>query len=59
MCIPPQSKSVKEYFKKMKELNKLFNLNELSMGMSQDYLDAINYGSTFVRIGSKIFGQRS
>jgi len=59
MCIPPQSKPIKEYFKKMNELNKFFNLKELSMGMSQDYLDAINYGSTFVRIGSKIFGQRS
>jgi pyridoxal phosphate enzyme (YggS family) len=59
MCIPPQSKPVKEYFKKMDELNKFFNLKELSMGMSQDYLDAINYGSTYVRIGSNIFGQRS
>ena len=59
MCIPPQSKSVIEYFKKMNELNKFFDLRELSMGMSQDYLDAINYGSTFVRIGSNIFGQRS
>ena len=58
MCIPPQSKPVIEYFKKMNELNKFFDLKELSMGMSQDYLDAINYGSTFVRIGSKIFGQR-
>ena len=59
MCIPPQNKPVIEYFKKMNELNKFFDLRELSMGMSQDYLDAINYGSTFVRIGSNIFGQRS
>ena len=59
MCIPPQSKPVIGYFKKMNELKKFFNLKELSMGMSQDYLDAINYGSTFVRIGSDIFGQRS
>jgi len=59
MCIPPQNEPVKEYFKKMYEINKFFNLKELSMGMSQDYLDAINYGSTYVRIGSDIFGQRS
>jgi len=59
MCIPPQSKPVIEYFKKMNELNKFFDLRELSMGMSQDYLDAINYGSTYIRIGSNIFGQRS
>ena len=59
MCIPPKNKPVKEYFKKMHELNKFFNLKELSMGMSQDYLDAINYGSTYVRIGSNIFGQRT
>jgi len=59
MCIPPQNKLAIEYFKKMNELNKFFNLKELSMGMSQDYLDAINYGATYVRIGSNIFGQRS
>ena len=59
MCIPPQNEPVKEYFKKMHKLNKFFNLKELSMGMSQDYLDALNYGSTYVRIGSSIFGQRS
>jgi pyridoxal phosphate enzyme (YggS family) len=59
MCIPPQNKLAIEYFKKMNELNKFFNFKELSMGMSQDYLDAINYGATYVRIGSNIFGQRS
>lgn len=58
MCIPPQNKLAIEYFKKMNELNKFFNFKELSMGMSQDYLDAINYGATYVRIGSNIFGSR-
>lgn len=58
MCIPPQGKNVDDYFKKMTDLNKSLNLKELSMGMSSDYLDAIKYGSTFVRIGSKIFGKR-
>jgi pyridoxal phosphate enzyme (YggS family) len=58
MCIPPQNQTVSEYFKKMNELNKVLNLKELSMGMSEDYMDAINYGATYVRIGSKIFGNR-
>ena len=43
----------------MKQLNQKYSLKELSMGMSSDYLEAINCGATFVRIGSKIFGQRS
>ena len=42
----------------MVELKKTINVEDLSMGMSGDYLEAIKYGSTFVRIGSKIFGQR-
>ena len=58
MCIPPENKDAKNYFKKMIELNKSLGLNELSMGMSSDYMDAIEYGSTYVRIGSKIFGSR-
>ena len=58
MCIPPLNEDPKKYFKLMNELNKKLNLNELSMGMSSDYLDAIEYNATFVRIGSKIFGQR-
>ena len=58
MCIPPKEKNVEEYFKKMIHLNKSLNLKELSMGMSSDFLEAIKYGSTFVRIGSKIFGDR-
>ena len=59
MCIPPNSISAKDFFLKMKELNKSLGLNELSMGMSSDYLLAIEHGSTFVRIGSKIFGERA
>ena len=59
MCIPPLTKSSDIYFKEMKILNKNLNLNELSMGMSSDYLDAIKNSATYVRIGSNIFGQRS
>ena len=58
MCIPPITDNVKDFFIKMSKLNDSLNLNELSMGMSADYIDAINSGSTFVRIGSKIFGKR-
>ncbi len=58
MCIPPFNEDSTKYFIKMKELNDKIGLKELSMGMSADYLKAINHGSTFVRIGSDIFGQR-
>ena len=58
MCIPPQYENVEDYFKKMMDLNRSLDLKELSMGMSSDFLEAIKYGSTFVRIGSKIFGNR-
>ena len=58
MCLPPEKEAAKPFFKKMRELNNLLGLKELSMGMSSDYLDAIEYGSTYVRIGSKIFGKR-
>ena len=59
MCIPPNDNNSKTYFKKMKELSLKFSLSELSMGMSSDYIEAIEEGSTFVRIGSKIFGERT
>ena len=59
MCIPPLHGSVITYFKEMTELNKIIYLNNLSMGMSKDYLDAIDCGATYIRIGSKIFGNRS
>ena len=58
MCIPPFNEDSRKYFMKIRELNKKLGLNELSMGMSSDYLNAIKYGSTFLRIGSDIFGQR-
>ncbi len=59
MCLPPKNKEASVYFKEMKVLLAKTNLSELSMGMSNDYLEAIDYDSTFVRIGSKIFGERS
>ena len=59
MCIPPHSDNIKIYFEQMAQLNKDLSLTELSMGMSSDYLEAIKYGSTYVRIGSKIFGSRA
>ena len=59
MCIPPAETNSEQYFKKMQDLNKNFNLKELSMGMSSDYLKAVEYSSTYLRIGSSIFGQRN
>ena len=59
MCIPPFEKPSDKFFKEMNLLSKNLNLNELSMGMSSDYLDAIKNAATYVRIGSNIFGQRS
>ena len=58
MCIPPFNQDSTKYFLRMQELNKKIGLKELSMGMSADYISAIKYDSTFVRIGSEIFGQR-
>jgi len=59
MCIPPFNKDSKPYFIKMRELSKKLNLKDISMGMSDDYLEAIEQESTFIRVGSKIFGARS
>ena len=59
MCIPPFKESKNEYFKLMNGLNKSIGLEELSMGMSSDYLGAVSHGATYIRIGSKIFGERS
>ena len=59
MAIPPDDNQSDDYFKKLMELNKLLGLSELSMGMSSDFNVALKYGSTFVRIGSSIFGSRS
>ena len=58
MCIPPISSNSKEFFLKMKTLNDNISIPELSMGMSEDYIEAAINGSTFLRIGSKIFGKR-
>ena len=58
MCIPPFEKDSSEFFSKMTELKNLINLKELSMGMSSDYLNALEYNSSYLRIGSNIFGQR-
>ncbi len=59
MCIPPADQDTKSYFKNLYQLNQKLNLQEISMGMTNDYLDAIEYKSTFLRIGTGIFGNRS
>ena len=58
MCIPPQGKEPGIYFEKVSLLNKKFGFSELSMGMSSDYMKAIQYNATYLRIGSSIFGKR-
>ena len=58
MCIPPFEVDPTKFFYEMQNLNKYLGLNELSMGMSSDYLNAVEYKSTYLRIGSNIFGQR-
>ena len=59
MCLPPKEEQPSNYFLKMKELSTSVSSQELSMGMSGDYLKAAEYESTFLRIGSKIFGERT
>ena len=59
MCIPPNEDNTEKYFFQMNKINQELNLNELSMGMSGDYLDAIKNNATYVRVGSKIFGNRT
>ena len=59
MVIPPNDNNSEKYFKSLHELNRSFALKELSMGMSADYIKAVDHGSTFVRVGSSIFGERS
>ena len=59
MCIPPLNLDPNKYFIEMKELSETFGFTELSMGMSSDYMLAVKNSSTYVRIGSSIFGQRS
>ena len=59
MAIPPNDKNPEKHFKKISELNNQFNFQCLSIGMSNDYLQAIKYGASHVRVGSAIFGQRN
>ena len=59
MIIPPNDNNYIKYFKSLYELNKSLALQDLSMGMSADYIEAIKYGATFIRVGSSIFGARS
>ena len=58
MVIPPNDNNHNKYFEHLNFLNKSLGLNEMSMGMSSDYEDAIKHNSTFIRVGSSIFGQR-
>jgi len=58
MCIPPANIDPEDCFREMERLNKVLGLTELSMGMSSDFLEAIKYSSTYVRVGSAIFGLR-
>ena len=58
MCLPPISEDPEKYFMRMNYLNKDLGLNEISMGMSADYIPAIDNNATFIRVGSKIFGER-
>ena len=59
MCIPPDNQDPKPFFKEMLNLNNKINLSEISMGMTNDFLDAIEFKSTYLRIGTGIFGKRS
>ena len=59
MAIPPQNENTEKYFKSLSDLNSSLSLTELSMGMSSDYIQAINYKASYLRIGSAIFGDRS
>ena len=58
MCIPPNDDKSEIYYSKMQHLKKKLNLPELSMGMSNDYVAASKYDATFIRVGTKIFGER-
>ena len=59
MVIPPNDNNTEKYFKSLHDINKSLSLENLSMGMSADYMEAVKQGSNFVRIGSSIFGSRS
>ena len=58
MCLPPFDEDPTPFFKKMQNLSESLNLKEISMGMSNDYMDALRFKATYIRVGSKIFGNR-
>ena len=59
MCIPPNDENIENHFLEMNRINAELNFKDLSMGMSGDYLEAIKNNATYIRVGSKIFGNRS
>ena len=59
MCLPPFDEDPSPFFKKMQNLSESLKLKEISMGMSNDYMDALKFKATYIRVGSKIFGNRS
>ena len=59
MCLPPINESVDKYFSLIKHKNDELNYKELSLGMSNDYIEALNYRTSFIRVGTKIFGERT
>ncbi len=59
MCLPPLNEDPIPFFKKMQNLSKRLKFKEISMGMSNDYMDALRFNATYIRVGSKIFGNRS
>ena len=59
MAIPPNDNEPEKHFKRISDLNKGFNYQQLSIGMSNDYLQAIKYGASHIRVGSAIFGSRN
>ena len=58
MCLPPINEPTIKYFSLIKDLNNQLNFKDLSLGMSNDYIDALKFHTTFIRIGTKIFGER-
>jgi pyridoxal phosphate enzyme (YggS family) len=59
MCLPPKSVTPSKFFFEMKKLSSQLNIADLSMGMSDDFVEAAQHGATYLRIGSKIFGDRA
>ena len=59
MCLPPEGEDPNRYFDQLKYLSHINKVRKLSMGMSGDYLSALEFGATHIRVGSLIFGQRT